>query len=92
MPYVATEHPQIHRDVDSRGLVVTDSRALLKARAERGTAKRMVQLAQQREEFDARMHSLSDRLDRCESILQELVHHITTLVSRTASGEPPTQE
>lgn len=92
MPYVATEHPQVHRDVDSRGLVATDQRALLKARAERGNAKRMVQLTQQREEFESRFLLLSDRLDRCESILQELVRHITTLVSRTASAEPPTQE
>lgn len=89
MPYVQTENPRIYRDTDSRGLVVTDRATLLKARAERGAAKRMSQIMTHREEFDSRISVLSQRLDRCEALLQELLHHVTALVSRAV---PETSE
>lgn len=92
MPYVQTDNPLVHRETDSRGLVVTDRASLLRARAERGSAKRMADMSQQRQEFEARFTLMSNRLDRCESLLQELVHHITTLVSRTTSEPQTTQE
>jgi len=92
MSYVQTDNPLISRDTDSRGLVVTDRAALLKARASRGTAKRMAEVTQQREDFEIRFSMMSSRLDRCESLLQELVQHITTLVSRSTPEPTKTQE
>lgn len=92
MPYVQTTNPVVSRDIDSRGLVITDTTALLKARANRKTAKRMSEISTQREEFEQRFAAMSSRLDRCESLLQELVHHMTTLVARTQPDPTDSQE
>lgn len=85
MPYVQTDHPQLARDLESRGLVMTDRAALLKARAERSAAKRLAVTSSHQQEFEERFAVMSHRLDRCETLLQELVQHITTLVARNTT-------
>lgn len=92
MPYVQTTNPKVYRDTESRGLVIADETALLKARAERSAAKRVAQISQQRQDYETRFSMMSDRLDRCESLLQELVQHMTTLVARSANSVSESRE
>lgn len=89
MSYIETTNPAVHRDLNSKGLVVTDRAALLKSRAARSQTKRLMST---QEDIHERFASMSSRLDRCEMLLQELVRHISLLVERTPTVSTPASE
>lgn len=89
MSYIETTNPAVHRDLNSKGLVVTDRAALLKSRAARSQTKRLMTT---QEDIHERFASMSSRLDRCEMLLQELVRHISLLVERTPTVSTPASE
>lgn len=77
--YVTTEDNRLARDIESKGLVATNVGDLRKHRSMRSASSRMIQ---QQQTSDVHFRQMDARLDRCESILQELVLHISQLVSR----------
>jgi len=89
MSYIETTNPTVHRDLNSKGLIVTDRAALLKSRAARSQTKRLMTT---QEDIHERFTSLSSRLDRCELLLQELVQHMSLLVERTPVVSTTTSE
>lgn len=82
MSFIPTDDPRVSRDPYSHALVATNMAELQKHRANRNFTKRLLQ---QRETTDEKFRQMDERLDRCEIMLQELVHHVSTLVARTTT-------
>lgn len=83
MPYVQTEDSRMVRDIDSKGLVATNIAELRKHRATRSAAEKLLN---QKEHSEQRFKDMDARLDRCESLLHELVRHVSTLVAKSADS------
>jgi hypothetical protein len=76
MSYIDTNRHTVVRDLSSKGLIITDHTELQRSRATRGRVRH------QRESYDNQMSHMSQRLDRCETMLIELIRHMNELVSR----------
>lgn len=81
MSYIPTEDYRVARDLESNGLVSTNAIELNKHRSMRQRTKT---LAHQQQNIDQRFMAMDNRLDRCEQLLQELVKHISTLVTNSS--------
>jgi|APGre2960657444_1045066.scaffolds.fasta_scaffold24376_2 hypothetical protein len=79
MALVQTDDSRVVRDTDTRALLVTDTQELYRARRSRLTAKQ-VQLQQQNAE--AKFNSIDGRLEQCETLLCELIQHLSTLAAK----------
>lgn len=79
MALVQTDDSRVVRDTDTRALLVTDMQELYRARRARSTAK---QVQQQQKDADAKFNSIDGRLERCETLLCELIQHLSTLASK----------
>lgn len=84
MSYVITEDPRVARDTTSKGLVATSVGDLKRHRTSRNASARLVQ---QQQTSALKFHQMDARMDRCESILQELVNHISSLTKRLIPQE-----
>lgn len=89
MAYVDTDNPTLLRDTASRALMATDKTGLLRNRAARNKALKM---QQQQTDVERRVQSMHDRLDRCETLLHELVQHVSALVAKLPVSDPTIQE
>lgn len=79
MALVQTDDPRVVRDTNTRALLVTNADELQRHRRSRTTFK---QLKQQQQNVDERFHEIDGRLDRCESLLRELVQHVSALAAK----------
>lgn len=79
--HIDTNHPSVVRDLRSKGLVNTDYTELHRSRAARGRVRH------KRESYETQMNQMSQRLDRCEIMLVELIRHINGLVGRIEAQE-----
>lgn len=89
MPLTDTDNPSLARDMASHALVTTDRVALLKTRSAR---ERTLKLQQQQQQVERRMQTLHDRLDQCETLLHELVQHVSTLVAKLPASTQSSEE
>ena len=83
MAIVQTDDTRVVRDTNSRALLVTDASELLHKRHSR---QRSQQLVNQSRVVDERFSMMNARLDRCESLLHELVQHLSTLTTKYPSS------
>jgi hypothetical protein len=79
MALVQTDDPRVVRDTETRALLPTNLDDLERHRRSRTTLK---QLKQQQRDVDARFEIIHGRLDRCESLLLELVQHVSALTAK----------
>lgn len=79
MALVQTDDPRVVRDTDTRALLVTNADELQRHRRSRAALK---QIKQQQVSVDERFEKIDCRLDRCESLLRELVQHISRLAAK----------
>jgi hypothetical protein len=82
MALVQTDDPRVVRDTNTRALLATNTDELHRHRRSRATMKQLKQLKQQQQDSDERFDIIHGRLDRCESLLLELVQHISTLTAK----------
>lgn len=79
MALVQTEDTRLVRDTENRALLTTDAIELQRHRHQRSKHAQFINRQQQAaDKFDA----INNRLERCESLLQELSQHLSALVSR----------
>lgn len=79
MALVQTKDSRVVRDTETHALLVTNSEELMRHRRMRNTLKKVTT---QQQTGDERFAALNGRLDRCESLLQELVQHVSMLVAK----------
>lgn len=79
MAIVQTDDTRVVRDTETRALLATDTAELMHKRHSRQRTK---QLLKQTQTVDDRFHMMNARLDRCESLLYELVQHLSTLTTK----------
>lgn len=79
MALVQTDDSRVVRDTNTRALLVTDTQELYRARRSRSTIKQS-QLQQQNAE--AKFNSIDGRLERCETLLCELIQHLSVLAAK----------
>lgn len=84
MALVETKDSRVVRDTETRALLSTNIDDLQRSRRLRDSRKRTV--AQQQTVTDT-FALINNRLDRCESLLQELAQHISMLVAKYPSSE-----
>lgn len=79
MALIQTDDYRLMRDTDTRALLPTDSRELLRSRHSRSRDK-LIKTHQ--EQADERFVAINQRIDRCELLLQELIQHMSMLVDK----------
>lgn len=79
MALVQTDDPRVVRDTETRALLVTNTDELYRHRRSRATMK---QFKQQQQDVDERFDIIHNRLDRCESLLLELVQHLSAVTAK----------
>lgn len=79
MALVQTDDSRVVRDTNNRALLATNVDELHRHRRSRATLK---QLKDNQSDTDAKFNHLNGRLDRCETLLTELVQHLSTLMSK----------
>lgn len=83
MAYVQTDDPRVVRDTSTRALLATDREQLRRHRQQRAAAKQSLdRQAQHEKQVEERFASLNGRLDRCETLLHELVQHLSSLTNK----------
>jgi hypothetical protein len=83
MAIVQTDDMRVVRDTETRALLATDTNDLLH---KRHTRQRTKHLLKQTQAVDDRFNTMNARLDRCETLLQELVQHLSTLTTKYPSA------
>lgn len=78
MALIQTDDHRLVRDTETRALLSTDATELLHRRR---TRRQVKQLHAQQQTAEERFNVMNQRLDRCESLLHELVQHISSLVA-----------
>ncbi len=79
MALVQTDDSRVVRDTETRALLATDMQELYRSRRSRSTAK---QVQQQQQNTEAKFNSIDGRLDRCETLLCELIQHLSALIAK----------
>lgn len=89
MPLIETSQQHVHRDLQSKALLVTNRQELLRSRSIRSSTRRS---SEKQEELERQFASMSSRLDRCEQLLHELVRHVAVLIRHPESSSVAEQE